>query len=461
MIVSPTPGTAQRAGRLPGLTAVEPGSRADLLRRVHQALQLTGHAMHAAVLQDEQDRKPPQAPSAAPPGPDGVRPLVLAKVMAEAAMLMRCAGFLRDEDASVAVAIDRLARQVAPHARSEAVLARLCQEPYRAIEHAAAHVYLCDIGHGDDAFDRFLQELLDAEPIGGAERLPNHALECHWLGQVRTRMAGAADIDAALLARTCVALPLDVLASSTLDLYAFTHVVLYASDMGGRAVAWPRAVDEIAAEAEAALAAALDADNFDLAAELLWTWPMLGLCWSPAARFAFEVLAAAQDEHGFLPGPQYSPPQPGAPPAAAHDDFVLRTSYHATLAMGMLCAAALRPGRAPVPPPAGATAAAACVDRLLPLLPAVPRTPRWLDAQAGLERGRRRQLAPFVLTLVFRRAAAAHDLPRLRDGLAAALGCDLTAGPAVRQALSLLRRATALAGLRCQGDKPAEVAGRR
>ena len=45
---------------------------------------------------------------------------------------------------------------------------------------------------------------------------------------------------------------------------------------------------------------------FDLAAELLWTWPMLGLPWSAAAIFCFALLAEVQDSHGFLPGPGYS-----------------------------------------------------------------------------------------------------------------------------------------------------------
>ena len=57
-----------------------------------------------------------------------------------------------------------------------------------------------------------------------------------------------------------------------------------------------------------------DAENFDLAAELLWTWPMLGLPWSAAAIFCFALLAEVQDSHGFLPGPGYSARTCGALP---------------------------------------------------------------------------------------------------------------------------------------------------
>ena len=70
-----------------------------------------------------------------------------------------------------------------------------------------------------------------------------------------------------------------------------THEVsayeLYAADFGGRAVPLPRSAGELTADVEALLAACLEHDDLDLAAELLWTWPVLDLPWSPAATFAF------------------------------------------------------------------------------------------------------------------------------------------------------------------------------
>lgn len=50
------------------------------------------------------------------------------------------------------------------------------------------------------------------------------------------------------------------------------------------------------------VALSLDTDDFDLTAELLLTWSMPGLPWSPVAAFAFRVLAAIEDRLGFLPG---------------------------------------------------------------------------------------------------------------------------------------------------------------
>jgi len=449
-----SPDATRQAGRSPATTKLVPGSRPDLLRRIHQALHLAGCALQAAAAQDDRSLSH-DTPS--PAGVDAVRPLSLAKVTAEAAMLVRCAAFLRHEDAALASALHRLARQIEPLARGEAVRVQLCRTPYRAPEFVAPHLYLCDIGHHDEGFDRFLRELLAGEAVGGTERLPNHTLECHWLEQIRTGAATRQPIDAELLARTCVALPLDVLGSSTADLYAFTHVVLYASDMGARVAPWPRPAGLLAAEADAALAAALDADNFDLAAELLWTWPMLGRPWGASARFAFELLAAVQDELGFLPGPQYVPQQATMRSEAQHEDLVLRTSYHATLVMGMLCAASLRRGQGPGTGTDDTAVDVHQLDGLLALLPASARSPRWLARQAALAPAQRCTLAPLVLNVLFRRTASTHDLPRLRLGLEAALAAGLADGPAVAQSLALLRRATALARWRHHEAAPLPV----
>ena len=370
-----------------------------------------------------------------------IRPLVRAKVIAEAAMLLRCAAFLGDTDAEMARAIHDLARRLVPAARGESLLVALCREPTLALDHAAAHIHLTGLGHPDASVDQMLAEIAQGEAFGGPERLPNHELEHHWLRQI---WAGSGDPpDADLVARTCIARPLDALGSATEDLYAFTHVVLHASDMGRRSPPWPRWRDEIAADAEAALAAALDADNLDLAAELLWTWPMLGLAWSPAAMFSFGLLASAQDEHGFLPGPQWSAGDAAQLPDDRRDEYKLRTSYHATLVMGFLCASALRHD----PPPRAVSAMSArggALDAVLALVDARPREARWRGALLELDAAPRESLADLVLSIALRRARNAHDLEGLRECLSVWSRFDLVAGPSVHQALGLLRRATLL-----------------
>jgi hypothetical protein len=323
----------------------------------------------------------------------------------------------------------------------------MCLEPARALDHAAAHIYLTDLGHQNAHVDRLLTEILQAEEIGGAECLPNHDLERQWLKGIWSGGEDEATNVAGLLARTCMARRLDALRCAAPDLYAFTHVVLYATDMGRRPVQWPRGVADIVADAEAGLAVAVDADNFDLAAELLWTWPMLGLTWSPAASFCFKILTAVQDYHGFLPGPDYSAQDVAGLSQERQDEYVLRTSYHATLVMGLLCAVLRYDLGAPVPS-AAAPASTGAIDLILPLLQSRSRDSQWESFFSQLDATDRESLAGFVLTVALRRAAASDDLGTVRLSLRIALDSGVIDPPAVHQGLALLCRSTLLGQIR-------------
>jgi hypothetical protein len=369
-------------------------------------------------------------------------PLIATKVVAEAAMLLRCVDFLGSIDGNIKLQLNKLAQQLIISARDKELLVALCLEPALAFEHAAAHVHLTDLGYRDEVVDCMLTEIIENELIGTPERLPNHQLEHEWLKGIWRQEHS--EISADLLERTCIARPLDVLGSRIQDLYAFTHVVLYGSDMGRRPRQWPRSLEEIAQDAEAALAAALDADNLDLAAELIWTWPMLRLPWSPVAIFGFGILAATQDAHGFLPGPGYSAGECERLPDDLRDEYVLRTSYHTTLVMGFVCGAALRAARSPPAEVEPAAEENGAIDMIMPLLRNPAHKPRWWIAFSHLDTKAREALAQFALSVAMRRARASHDLELLSEGLSVALRCDLISGPTTHQALALLRRATML-----------------
>ncbi|HEY1394784.1 DUF6895 family protein [Roseateles sp.] len=444
-----------------GRRSVATRRRDDLLGRVHLAVRLARRTLKAAVAAEEEGlaRSGPEAS----PRPAA---LVLGKVVGEAAMLLRTTAPLRGEDETLDVEARLLAVQLVAQARGARVRERLCNDAGRALEHASAHLFLGDAGYPDEAFDRLLADILDGEDACGPERLPNHQLECAWLDQIRRGRVEVEPIDEELLVATCIGWPLDVLGCSTLDLYMFTHVVMYASDMGRRTVPLPRPAEDILAEAEAGLAAALDADNFDLAAELLWTWPMLHQRWSAAAVFAFELLTQVQDEHAFLPGPDYARWAERAGGGLSHEDVVLRTSYHATLVMGMLCAVALQtdvephleaPRGAPREAPRGTRLAARFAgmqpvpsDDLLDRLPAKPFVPRWQRDFASLDERERASLTSLCFSVWFRRAASANDIPRLREALAATLEHDDCDGPSAHQALRRLQRITAIGRLQAE-----------
>jgi hypothetical protein len=435
---------------------VESWGRGDLIRRVQQALDLAGSALTAAV--DPQRRRGPTREMSLGKlddrHDDEVRPLVATKVVAEASMLLRSADFLRHTDDQIARVSEDLAHRLVPHARNRSVLSALCQEPAFAFEHATAHIHLRDLGFPDGPTDGLLAEIDQGKDVGGPERLPTQVLERQWLTRIWSRDAAERRATPDAVDRTCIASRLDALGSSTLDLYAFTHVVLYATDMGRRSIQWPRSTDDIAADAEAGLAAAVDADNFDLAAELLWTWPMLGLPWSPAATFGFGILASAQDGSGFLPGPGYSASEHFRLPKKDRAEYMLQTSYHATFVMGFLCAAALRSGD--LPPTAVASAkTSGVIDLIIPLLGTPSRIPNWWQALMDLDESRREPLAEFTLTIALRRAASNHDLELVRECLRIAASRRLD-GPAVDQSLALLRRATKLGQIGGRLESPIE-----
>ena len=74
--------------------------------------------------------------------------------------------------------------------------------------------------------------------------------------------------------------------------------------------------------------------NLDVAAELLWTWPMLGLPLSPGARYALAELDRAEATHGFLPGPEHDPAVAAGLAPADRSTYVIQTSYHTAVVGG-------------------------------------------------------------------------------------------------------------------------------
>lgn len=408
--------------------------RQNLPHRVRLALEMAGEALSAAI---EERPTSPLTP--------GERPLLLQKVVTESALLLRCCAFLGKADHEGAERNERLIARLAPLARSDSTRASLCREPARAIEHAAAHVILADLGDKDDAFDGLLAHVLGSDESAAGDRTAGQDIERQWLLQVRDGTARLGSPELGLLDRSVAVRPLDVLHASSNDLYAFTHVVLHATDMGQRVVAWPRGHALLRADAEAAIALSLDADNLDLVAEVLWTWPMAGLAWTPVAEFAFELLAQVQDEHGFLPGPEHSR-ENNAAAERPWNLYVLRTSYHATYVMGLLCAAMLR--MRPVTPLKAAAPdidTLKALDRIMHLLDGAGRRPRWLDAISQLAPARQVALAPLLMTAALRRCTAASDFERLRACLQIGLDHDLTDGLAFEQGLRMLERATLFA----------------
>jgi hypothetical protein len=369
------------------------------------------------------------------------------KVVAETAMLLYAVAPLRATHPPVEAACASLASRLVPLARNTEVQAALCMDPGKALDHAMAHILLDRLGHADAAFDSLLQ---GAQQVGrqvGPERLPYRLIEQTWLERIWPHGAPSRRRQSAAVAASALGRPLDALKASRADIYAFTHSVLYASDMGRQKLASARRRRDIEADALVALGFALDAEDCDLTVEVLWVWPMLGWRWHPAALFALEGLIERQDSLGFLPGSGFDGQRVDGMSPEQRERHVRATCYHTVYVMGFLCAVASRPDRLPhlasrrTKRGASRGAGAAMLD----LLQSDKHQPQWCARLADQSTERQDAAAPLLLSVLARRAAAASDLARLRLVLNAALQYGLASGPAPVQAAALLRRAQCLA----------------
>ncbi len=313
----------------------------DLIRRVLNALDIAIRTIGS--LGDAETAKVRAAKST-----KGAAEFLDEKVVAETSMLLLCVEPIRSLDQRIQERFDRVAALLIPLARNPNVLAAICLEPGLAREHAVAHIILSRLGYPDPDVDRLLSESLAMGADFGPERQPHRMLEREWLVRVWSVGEQPRQRGARLVADSMLGRPLDALGPTRFDIYAFTHSVMYASDLGGRRIPLPRPAAAIVASADSALAYSLDSNDFDLTAEAILTWPMLHLAWSPVATFAFGILAGVEDNLGFLPGLPFEVTRYQALTGDDQSRYALVTSYHTSYIMGFLCATALSPGCAPL-----------------------------------------------------------------------------------------------------------------
>ncbi len=367
------------------------------------------------------------------------------KVVSETAMLLQCVASVPGLVADVRLRVADLAEQLIPFARSEFMLAGLSADPGLAADRVVAHAVLSHLGHPDPDVDRLVNEARPSGPQFGPERVAFLRLEEAWLGRLWPPCATSVS-ERGLVGRSMLGRPMDTLGSTRIDVYAFTHAVMYASDFGARRARLPRARATIAAEADASLALSLDVDDCDLAAELAMTGPMLATTWSPTATFAFGLLAVAQDRWGFVPGPSFNAAVFEASSASERARIALADCYHTTFVMGMLCAASLRRGACP-PRRVPSRGSVGAGDALMQLIERSEGEPRWRAEFSSLSARQQDALALLPLTTLLRSAKDRGDLAGVRTALEVALEHGLTDAPAVRQSVALLRRSAILAGI--------------
>lgn len=361
------------------------------------------------------------------PGLPGAPLLVPSKVYGEAALLLRAADGIRAVDG----AWDALRLALGAALDDAGGLWRAVLAPAERWDHLFP-LLLTPGGWSDAA-----RELASSGDTDVLAAVPER-LERAWLLAVAQGRRTATPAVNSLLGASRLA-DTDLLHGRLGAAYAFTHALLHGTDQGRWTVDLPER-HEVAGAARGLLGAALLTDNDDAVAELLWTWPLLGLPLDPAAASLADRLAERFAARGFLPGPTYDAAVEADLPAGLRDTYRSQTSYHTTLAWGLTCAALLRSGHDSDPP--SVEEPPTTVDPR-PLLTGLPG--RWATELAEAPPDLLSAVAPLVLAAAVRHAAATSDLARTRELLLWALGAGLEHEPVVGQAARWLREAATFA----------------
>jgi hypothetical protein len=365
------------------------------------------------------------------------------KVVAETALLLLAASTVSDDE--VAALVAELAEELLPHARGDRVLLGLVLEPSAAWDYAQAHVFLTRLAYPDARFDKMLAASARSQAAQGRERVPHRALERNWL---RIGLGATSSDDPAPLVDGDVLLhPIDLLSGTREDVYAFSHAVMYVGDFGIRPTPWPRPTSELCAEAEGALGWCLDQQDYDLAAEVLLAWPQTGSTWSAAAAFGFRILAIVEDRAGFLPSHTVRLDRLRSLEGVDHTDYLLASTYHTAYVMGLLCAMALQPGKAPPASIPVGNEVRGAADQIAPFLGSSGQAPHWAAEFERLGDAEQDALAPLLFSIAVRRCVESRQFASVHELLAICHRLGLSDTPSASQTAELLERIALLAEL--------------
>lgn len=359
------------------------------------------------------------------------------KAVSETGMLLLGASGVR----SLPVVRERIAhlmRLIEPHARSDENLINIALRPGRLVEFGSAHVFLTKIGSRDPAFDELLRQAYSSESRRGDERPPFATIEQLWIESL-WRADGQPRRWGRLLDESVMRHPIDVLTGAREDIYAFTHLAMYLTDFGQRTVRFPRKRTTILADAESYLARCFATGDHDLAAELLLLWPYTRAPWSAVATFAVRWLMALEDRSGLLPGGTTSPERLRELNGTERTRYALATAYHTGYVMGLLCAAALLPGRPQLPAAIrGAQVSPDFIAAVLPMCQA--ESAPWAALFVDLPRSEQCTLGSLILDVAMLRQHKRNDFKAINDLILLGIAHEIPETPLRRQASELLQR---------------------
>jgi hypothetical protein len=407
--------------------------RKDLERRLCHALDIARRTVERIGGRGYTDAKNPDA---------SVRP---EKVISETALLVLAASAVPSSE-EVLARVHQIAQALMPYVRSEAMLLGICLEPALALDYASGHICLSRLGYPDAGFDQLVARSLMAHASDGRERVPHRMMEQDWIR--KHCPAGTLPRRRSMSAQSALNFPMDLLSGTRDDVYAFTHALMYATDLQLSPGRLPRARKSILAEAEAALGRCLDAEDYDLGGEVLLAWPLTGRSWSAASSFAFRVLARVEDAAGFLPAPITRLSRANELEGDQRTGYLLATAYHTVYVMGLLCAAALKPGRTPPALIPISDARPGDADFVIAHMEGDDKSPHWWSAFEVLASRERDELAGFLLAIALRRKTERREFGAVAELLRQAHLRGLTGTPVARQAAEMLERLSAFGELR-------------
>jgi hypothetical protein len=337
----------------------------------------------------------------------------------------------------VADRVDEVVRLLEPLARSRQVLIEMTLHPTRAPKLVVAHVLLSRLGYTDPEFDSIARVHFSASKWFRRDYPLSASTEECWIGSLWEVDSRSSDREVDSLSIFNV--PSDMVGGSRDDAYAFTHLLFYLTDFGHRSheVLMPLG-SILLAEAEGLLARYLDAEDYDLSAEILMAWPLLGAPWSPAAAFAFRVLARVEDDAGVLPCGNVDVTRLKELRGHERTRYALATAYHTAFVMGCLCALCLRPGLAPPLRLSGPTCQGSRLAELDTLLS--DDQGHWYPLVAECNKSEREAIVPLLFQLAVIQNVRKRDYGAIKQVLSLAMGTQLEEIPLWDQAAKLLLR---------------------
>jgi hypothetical protein len=358
------------------------------------------------------------------------------KPAAETAMLIYAASPFRDRP-EISRRIDQLARDLSPLVRSDRVSLDIVLHPALAYKFVVPHVLLTQLGFPDKVFDAFLRSCLASEVTNCRDLPPSAAVEKKWVSSLWNGGNGASisheDLDNSVLHW-----PLDLIGGMRDDAYAFTHLLMYCSNFGYRTPPLPRSRSALVEDAASLLVRYIDLEDYDLAGEVLLTWPFTRTPWSASAAFIFRVLTSVEDQVGILPCGNINPKRLAQLADKNRARYALGTAYHTAYVMGFVCAASLRAGRIPPSRITGNKYAPACLERLFDYIR--EDQGHWQPIFRSLSPIEQLALTSFILDMTVMQSCRAHDYQATSEILALAASYHIHYTPLCRQAEDLLRR---------------------